>query len=254
MGLASFFRTLFAPIRNQWNSPKRALLIIKTIIFIVAYTFMILNSAMNLAQPGGVPECLTDLSHEVTQPINKWLSQNNGAKYALIIISSLFVDLTVLICAATWIIYAKNMRLIFAVATYFCFKIFLQEVFYFRFPDGFLWEYPGFPSLVVPYYKADDFFFSAEIGLCMIALLEFRTRKMTLMKFFTAFTIIFECFVFISTRAHYVIDLTTGVVAGHYFYWVGTWVDDAWRRRSKRNGFNGVEEKREVEESKPFLA
>jgi len=254
MGFLSFLATLFAPIRNQWNSSKRALLIIKTIVFIVAYTFMILNSAMNLAQPASVPQCLLDLSHEVTTPINKWLSENEGSKNALIIVSSLFVDITVVINAIAWIIYGKNLRLVFAVVTFFAFKIFLQEVFYFRVPDGYLWSYPGFPSLTVPYYTADDFFFSAEIGLCMIALLDFRSRKMTLMKFFAAFTIVLECFVFISTRAHYIIDLTTGVVAGHYFYWVGSWIDDAWRKRSRRNGFNGVDDKREAEESKPFLA
>ena len=29
-----------------------------------------------------------------------------------------------------------------------------------RYPEGFYWEYPGFPSFVVPYGRTSDFFFS----------------------------------------------------------------------------------------------
>ncbi len=30
------------------------------------------------------------------------------------------------------------------------------------FPEGFYWDTPGFPSLVVPYGRTSDFFFSGN--------------------------------------------------------------------------------------------
>ena len=29
-----------------------------------------------------------------------------------------------------------------------------------KYPDGYYWEYPGFPSFIVLYEKSSDFFFS----------------------------------------------------------------------------------------------
>jgi len=31
-------------------------------------------------------------------------------------------------------------------------------------PSGYIWHYPGFPSLVVPYAATNDFFFSGHVG------------------------------------------------------------------------------------------
>jgi len=210
---------------------------------------MILNAALNLAQPDVVPECLQDLSHELTQPINQYLTENRGFKIGLMIASSLLVDITVIVMAINWIVYGRNMRLVCAIVTFYIFKICMQEVFFFDFPSGYIWEYPGFPSLTIPYYRANDFFFSAEIGLCMIAAMDFKDQKMTLMKYFAFLTIIFECFVLIVCRAHFIIDLTTGIIAGHYFYWVGTWIDNALNKKNESRGIEGLHH----EESRPLL-
>ena len=212
---------------------------------------MIFNAAVNLAQPGVIPDCLRDLTHEATQPINSYLTTHTTLKHALVIISSLMIDVTVVVLAATWIIFGKNMRVFLAIITFFLFKIFLQEVFFFRLPEGYIWEYPGFPSLTTPYYPANDFFFSGQIGLCMIGLMEFRTNKMSIMKYFSLLTIVFGFFVMISTRAHYIIDLTTGVVAGHYFFLVGTWLDNSLQKRN--NGNFGIVEENHKDEHKPLL-
>lgn len=44
--------------------------------------------------------------------------------------------------------------------------------------DGFMFRYPGFPSLSVPYHDSNDFFFSGHVGTSFIMVLE--TRAMGL--------------------------------------------------------------------------
>lgn len=39
-------------------------------------------------------------------------------------------------------------------------------------PAGYIWEYPGFPSLVVPYGPTNDFFYSGHMGGSLISTLE----------------------------------------------------------------------------------
>ena len=38
-------------------------------------------------------------------------------------------------------------------------------MFVFDYPDGYFWEHPGFPSIVVPYGRSSDFFFSGKNNL-----------------------------------------------------------------------------------------
>lgn len=87
-----------------------------------------------------------------------------------------------------------------------------------RFPEGYLWEYPGFPSLVVSYLKTNDFFFSGHVGLPIIIMCELYKMKKFRMLYFSLFTLILEFFTMIALRGHYSIDLVTGVFMGHYCY------------------------------------
>jgi hypothetical protein len=46
-----------------------------------------------------------------------------------------------------------------------------------RYPEGYLWDYPGFPSIFIPYGKTNDFFYSGHVGLCVIVFHELITAK-----------------------------------------------------------------------------
>lgn len=87
-----------------------------------------------------------------------------------------------------------------------------------RFPEGYLWEYPGFPSLVVSYLKTNDFFFSGHVGLPIIIICELYKMKKFIMIYFTVFTLFLEFFTMIALRGHYSIDLVTGIFMAHYCY------------------------------------
>jgi hypothetical protein len=87
-----------------------------------------------------------------------------------------------------------------------------------KFPEGYLWEYPGFPAIAVSYLYTNDFFFSGHVGVPIILGLEFRKMGSNIFFYFAIFTVIVEAFTMIVTRGHYIIDLITGVIVAHYIY------------------------------------
>jgi len=89
---------------------------------------------------------------------------------------------------------------------------------YSPFPPGYVWDDPGFPSLVVPYGRTSDFYFSGHIGIVTICACEWITWK----KYFASALIglggLYTIFIMLSFQAHYSIDLFTGIICGHWMF------------------------------------
>ena len=90
-------------------------------------------------------------------------------------------------------------------------------------PEGYLWEYPGFPSLFVPYTEKNDFFYSGHLGSCTLVMLEARHMEFRWLQIFAACGIVVELVLMTSLRAHYIIDLVSGMVFAHYFFILTRW-------------------------------
>jgi hypothetical protein len=90
-----------------------------------------------------------------------------------------------------------------------------------RYPDGYLWDFPGFYSITVPYGKTNDFFFSGHIGCCLINYCEYKAQGWNKMARFSFLTMILQFSLMIFLRGHYVVDLISGIVFGHYFWLLG---------------------------------
>lgn len=84
--------------------------------------------------------------------------------------------------------------------------------------EGFLFTYPGFPSLSVPYHDTNDFFFSGHIGTCLLVFLEYRSAKWSRMSYFALFIMVNQWIMMMLVRTHYVIDMVTGLLVAHYMY------------------------------------
>lgn len=89
-----------------------------------------------------------------------------------------------------------------------------------RYPDGYLWEYPGIPSVTVSYLKTNDFFFSGHVGFPIIIGMECHKLNKKYLMVFCLFTSLFEACTMIVTRGHYIIDIITGLGMAHYFYMI----------------------------------
>lgn len=84
--------------------------------------------------------------------------------------------------------------------------------------DGLLFRYPGFPSLTVPYHDSSDFYYSGHVGTCFILVLEARTKGWYRLSWFCFFVMCNQWLMMMLIRAHYVIDMVSGLIIAHYLH------------------------------------
>lgn len=87
-----------------------------------------------------------------------------------------------------------------------------------QFPEGYLWENPGFPTLTISYLRTSDFFFSGHVGFPIIMAAECYKLNKKFIMMICFFTCLVEAFTMVVTRGHYIIDLITGLIVSHYVY------------------------------------
>ena len=83
-------------------------------------------------------------------------------------------------------------------------------------PPDAIWRYPGFPSLLVTYNVANDYFFSGHTSIAVLGATElWRAGKRWLTALGIAM-VVFEVLTVLVLRAHYTMDVFTGLVTGLY--------------------------------------
>jgi len=220
--------------KTQMNSPKRSFFLTKALLIVLLYTFLIINSLYNMVSPGYVPECIHDEVHVWTSPITLYLAANPMYRNILIVTASLMIDVCTLVLALRFVLYDKNYKVGLIGISFYLFRGFLQSVFYMKFPSDYIWGHPGVFSITVPYEPANDFFYSGHVGICMICLITFKRTGLKNLTRFALITLVVEFFTLLVTRAHYFIDLVTGIIVAHYFYLAGDWVEEYFQNRNKQ--------------------
>ena len=127
------------------------------------------------------------------------------------LLCSLLVDSVFIITFGYWVMYGKNGRLPVSLGLFYVIRALVQKVWFSPFPDGFYWESPGLPSLVVPYGRGSDFFFSGHSGFLVICACEWHKLKMPKVRNFVILTAIYTIAILLIYRIHYSIDVFTGV-------------------------------------------
>ena len=192
--------------------------LIRSMLIVIGLAVVILNTVYGFILPHGNVECLQDKAFEITAGMNKYLSENTVPRHLLIALSSFCVDFVILFMSFNWVVYGRSWRVVFSLGVFYMFRGCVQNLFQMKFPEGYLWEYPSFPSLTVSYLKTNDFFFSGHVGFPIIIAMECHNLGKKFMMGFCLVTCLFEAFTMTVTRGHYVIDLITGVIVAHYVY------------------------------------
>src|SRR5262249_15229388 len=94
-------------------------------------------------------------------------------------------------------------------------------------PPNSIWHYPGFPSLLVTYSVSNDYFFSCHTAIAVLAVTEIArlgNRWLTALGIVVA---IFEIATVLVLRAHYTMDVFTGIVTGLYAAYLAGWISVA---------------------------
>lgn len=192
---------------------------VKATFIAVFGTFLILNGIFGIVMPRNPNiDCVDDKLMTLTDSFNSFFANNNAGRHALIIIGSLSVDIVFVFTVLYWVLFGKSWRLMVTYLMFSIVKVFSQAVFQFELPDGYIWDDPGFPSLLVNYQKAPVFFYSSYVGVPVICGLEWRKNGCLFFMVVCFAVACFESFTVFVTRVHFSIDIISGIVFAHYFY------------------------------------
>jgi len=201
---------------NQQLQRSRTFICVKSTICAFALAFIILNTLYQFALPSTIPPCYDDLLFNFTGKINHWFSINQNAKYVCLIISSICLDLLTIIFAIIWTINGQSLRPVFAFISYFLLRLICINVYKMVIPDGYLFDYPGFPSLTISYAKTNDLFFSSFLGISLIICLECYKMKQFSLVITSICVLVFQVVLVIFLRGNYFIDIVSALVVAHY--------------------------------------
>ena len=152
-----------------------------------------------------------DRVHEWTVGWNQSLNRNRGTASGLLITSSVLIDLVACWMFATTIL-GPSIRPFLGLLFLFSLRQLCQWLSPLPAPEGMLWFDPGFPSLLVTYEVANDFFFSGHTAMAVYGGIELGRRFGRLgISAGLAFAV-FQVVIVLVLRAHYTMDVFTGAV------------------------------------------
>lgn len=156
-----------------------------------------------------------DAIHTATAPVNMYLHWHPSAANALLIVSSAVIDLLAIFLLSLWI-FRANPRPFIGLVLVLGLRQVMQACVALAAPPGEIWHYPGFPSLLVTYGVANDYFFSGHTAIAVVGAVELvRLGKRWLVPVAVGI-VIFEASAVLVLRAHYTMDVFTGLIAGLY--------------------------------------
>jgi len=177
-----------------------------------------------IAGRSGVPDeefdNVKDRVIEALQVVNDFINVAGNEMYRdlMQMACSFFVDVVFLATFGYWVLKGKNARLPITLAIFYVVRALVQKVWVSPFPQGYYWEAPFLPSLVVPYGRGSDFFFSGHSGFLVICASEWHKIKMPKMRNFSIGVAIYTIFILLTYRIHYSIDVFTGVIFAEWCF------------------------------------
>jgi len=157
-----------------------------------------------------------DALHNLTAGLNWYFSKNAAAADVLLIISSGLIDALGLFLLGRWL-FGGSVRPFLGLFLLMTLRQLMQAVCALPPPPNMIWHYPGFPSLLVTYHVANDFFFSGHTAIAVFGAIELSRLRRNWLTATAVLLALFEVATVLILRAHYTLDVFTGVIAA---FWV----------------------------------
>jgi hypothetical protein len=150
--------------------------------------------------------------HRLTAPLNAYLHGAPRAANGLLIASSALIDAIAIFLLASWIV-AGQLRPFLGLAMLLVTRQLMQALCTLPAPPGIIWHNPGFPSLLVTYGVANDFFFSGHTAIAVFGAIELARLRRVGLTVLAVCAVLFEVASVLALRAHYTMDVFTGALA-----------------------------------------
>ena len=176
---------------------------------------------------------LTDGIHVLTARLHHRYFTNEQAGNRLLILSSLIIDLLGLYLLIT-AIFGQSLRPYLGLVMVFTLRQICQMLCPLPAPSGMVWRYPGVPAILVTYGTANDLFFSGHTAIAVYGACTLTGHWGPWGLAIGLLIAIFEAVTVLILRAHYTMDVFTGIVCALWVYslsgTIGSWVDGAIRQ------------------------
>ena len=173
--------------------------------------------------------------HTLTAPLNHYLHSHPATTNALLIVSSGIIDLLGVFLLATWI-FGPTVRPFLGLVILLGLRQMMQALVALPAPPNVIWHYPGFPSLLVTYGVATDYFFSGHTAIAVLGATELVRLNRRWLSGVAWLVAAFEMATVLVLRAHYTMDvfagLTTALCAASLADRLSPAIDRALRPRS----------------------
>jgi len=171
---------------------------------------------------------LTDGVHVLTARIHHRYFTNVAAGNRLLIASSLVIDLlgAYLLSSA---VFGESIRPYLGLVMVFALRQICQMLCPLPAPSGMVWRYPGVPAILVTYGTANDLFFSGHTAIAVYGAATLAGHWGPWGLALGLAIAFFEALTVLVLRAHYTMDVFTGIVCALWVYSLGAklapWVD-----------------------------
>lgn len=160
----------------------------------------------------GLPEHgIGDKVHDWMSPLHSYLESHPKAVRALLISSSLGIDvlgLSILYLG----LFGESFAPIAGLAVLFMLRQASQYLTALPPPAGMIWRDPGVPSLFVTYGVANDLFFSGHTALAVYGALTLAAAGGPILAVAASALALFEVMAVLALRAHWTMDVYAGLV------------------------------------------
>jgi hypothetical protein len=161
-----------------------------------------------------VPDAgIGDRLHDVTTLANSYLHEHPSAANRLLIVSSGIIDLLGIFLLSRWI-FGASVRPFLGLVIVLGLRQIMQWLVALPAPPNAIWHYPGFPSLLVTYGVSNDYFFSGHTAIAVLAVAEIARVGRRWLTALGVLIVVFEIATVLILRAHYTMDVFTGMVTG----------------------------------------
>lgn len=153
-----------------------------------------------------------DALHTLTASLNSYFYHLPAAANALLIGSSAFIDGLALFLLGRWL-FGPSVRPFLGLVLLLALRQIMQAICVLPAPPNMIWHYPGFPSLLVTYNVGNDFFFSGHTAIAVFGGIELARLGKRWLTIVAACIVLFEIATVLILRAHYTMDVFTGLLA-----------------------------------------
>lgn len=147
-----------------------------------------------------------DRLHDLTTPLHAWFTRNPRATNLTLIVTSALIDAIGIFLLGS-AIFGSSLRPFIALFILFGLRQICQSISTMPKPAGVIWRHPGFPSLLVTYDVANDFFFSGHTAVAVLGALELAYHGPPVAAVVVGVIALVEAAVVIIFRAHYTADV-----------------------------------------------